>query len=728
MNRFFARTVYLQAALGMASYCVADMNAGLALLGPILCVASWLLVESQTGKPLPRWAVNGAVLMATAWLFGTQMLGGGELISGLGYYILLLQLCKLFEAKISRDWAQLIILSLMQMVCAAILSNQFFFAVLLVIYLPLALITAFLFQLVQGRDDAERAAVRQAPRTSIVWGPWLVTRGGVRQIGCVIFGLSVVAVVGSVFIFSLMPRGRGTGLVRQLSRAGGSSIGYSSRVQLTGNQTLSQNDQTVIRVRFTQDGVDQGKSGKVFRLRGAALDAYDKERSVWVRFQSKTEDRPVLGQRVDLVGARSLGPKLRQEITLLQRFDQSQLFAVFPPVGLEYSGRFKWNSQDQTLRSIGRTTDSTYWVESLTRPDLGQPWASYPKISPVSSRFNFSRYARGPILSGEAGRQLESETRRLLNEAGLARDQSLSETAADHQIARLIETHLQQNYSYTLKLPPIPEDTDPIVAFLFENREGHCQYFASAMCAMVRSVGMRARVVTGFQVTEYNDVAGFYLVRQKNAHAWVEVWGVGGWQTYDPSPPGSIEELHRPDDGLFAAARRWYDFLEYQWVNNVITFDKTQQGGMIERAKALASSLGASLVALLVSQTWINPTLLVGIVGLIGILAMIHRHRRRWAGVLSTEGMSGQKRKQLQRDLWFYAEAVRLLRRAGWRRQEAQTPGAFAVALVDQDPARFGSVGALTDLYYQIRYGGRPLDDARRAEAERLLQDLSTRL
>jgi len=101
--------------------------------------------------------------------------------------------------------------------------------------------------------------------------------------------------------------------------------------------------------------------------------------------------------------------------------------------------------------------------------------------------------------------------------------------------------HLRSGYRYSLsferRLP-----VDPIEEFLFHQKEGHCEYFATALALLARAQGIPTRVVGGYRVSEYNDAGNYHIVRQRNAHTWVEAWVEGrGWVTVDPTPPGPLE-------------------------------------------------------------------------------------------------------------------------------------------------------------------------------------------
>ena len=98
--------------------------------------------------------------------------------------------------------------------------------------------------------------------------------------------------------------------------------------------------------------------------------------------------------------------------------------------------------------------------------------------------------------------------------------------------AAAIERYLRTNFGYTLQLPrTVPHD--PVANFLFDRKQGHCEYFASSMAIMLRTLGIPSRVVNGFRTGEFNDLTSQYLVRASNAHSWVEAYFPGyGWISF----------------------------------------------------------------------------------------------------------------------------------------------------------------------------------------------------
>lgn len=100
-----------------------------------------------------------------------------------------------------------------------------------------------------------------------------------------------------------------------------------------------------------------------------------------------------------------------------------------------------------------------------------------------------------------------------------------------------IQRYLKDNYRYDLNIAPQSQDMDAVSYFLFEEKAGYCEHFASAMAVMSRSVGIPARVVTGYAGGEYNPFTGLWEIRQSDAHAWVEIYfGGQGWVPFDPTP------------------------------------------------------------------------------------------------------------------------------------------------------------------------------------------------
>ena len=104
-----------------------------------------------------------------------------------------------------------------------------------------------------------------------------------------------------------------------------------------------------------------------------------------------------------------------------------------------------------------------------------------------------------------------------------------------------------RSYRYSLELKGRPGSADPLAVFLFESRAGHCEYFATAMAVMLRQTGIPARLVNGFRTGEYNALGDAWVVRQYDAHSWVEAYFKPyGWIEFDPTPAQAQARKIRP--------------------------------------------------------------------------------------------------------------------------------------------------------------------------------------
>jgi hypothetical protein len=108
--------------------------------------------------------------------------------------------------------------------------------------------------------------------------------------------------------------------------------------------------------------------------------------------------------------------------------------------------------------------------------------------------------------------------------------------ATTYDKIRAIEAWLSQHTRYSLDAPLSPRDVDVVDDFLFESRLGWCEQVASSMTVLARSVGIPARLATGFVPGEKDGLSGRFVVRERDAHAWTEIYFPGvGWQGFDPT-------------------------------------------------------------------------------------------------------------------------------------------------------------------------------------------------
>jgi len=185
-----------------------------------------------------------------------------------------------------------------------------------------------------------------------------------------------------------------------------------------------------------------------------------------------------------------------------------------------------------------------------------------------------------------------------------------SETPDDRAFVQRILQHFnQQPFHYSLDSPLLGRHS--VDEFLFETRTGFCEHYASAFAVILRMAGIPTRIVTGYMGGWYNELGGYYLVRQSDAHAWTEIWLPGdGWTRVDPtaavSPArverGSLEALPAPrhlfDYAWLRAARNSVDIVQQRWNDWVIEYGARQQSRLFAPF-GLEQATPAVLVSLL---------------------------------------------------------------------------------------------------------------------------------
>jgi hypothetical protein len=182
---------------------------------------------------------------------------------------------------------------------------------------------------------------------------------------------------------------------------------------------------------------------------------------------------------------------------------------------------------------------------TATEDQLRSAGTAYPEwLDPYR---NFGGFYRSgpetavPPLTGSSYRPRES----LQHIQDLARQVTAGRTSPYDQ-ATAIETYLRSGYTYTLTPTEPPRFTDPLEYFLFTSKEGYCEYFASAMGDMLRSLGIPTRLVNGYGPGTYDSRLGRYVVRESDAHTWVEAYFPSyGWIPFEPTPDGTYFPIPR---------------------------------------------------------------------------------------------------------------------------------------------------------------------------------------
>lgn len=257
-------------------------------------------------------------------------------------------------------------------------------------------------------------------------------------------------------------------------------------------------------------------------------------------------------------------------------------------------------------------------------------------------------------------------------------------------------------FHYTLSPPVLGRDS--VDEFLFDTREGFCEHYASSFTFLMRAAQVPARVVTGYQGGEMNELGDYFMVRQSDAHAWSEVWLEGqGWVRVDPTNAVAPE---RVEQGLFAAldetaslpilARQdspWLRNLAMRWdlVNN--TWNEWILSYGPERQREFLRHLGFQDV----SWSKLLLPMVLSVAMVLGLYLLMH-----------TVGNQQRMRRMLDPLAQGYQRFCRQLGRWGVTRQAHEGPLHFARRAAEQFPTQAREILEISHLYASLRFGGQP--------------------
>src|SRR2546425_3749838 len=264
----------------------------------------------------------------------------------------------------------------------------------------------------------------------------------------------------------------------------------------------------------------------------------------------------------------------------------------------------------------------------------------------------------------------------------LARRVTQDHSANEFDLVMSLTSYLQQNYQYTQELGHVAPGRDPVDWFLFDVKKGYCEQFATAETLMLRSLGVPARLATGYSTGDYNPVLDQSIVRERDAHAWVEVWFPNhGWVPVDPSPGFSaLAATQFPNHWAASGLARLIPHLTIGAPMAVI-------GSL----GALAGIPPAVVIALLVTVLW----------------AWLRTRRRRAPGRRASPGES---------------ELLRLYERVQRRLGRFRAPPETPLEYLRVAPTDWGLLEDLTEAVNEGAYAGRWPEPSRFRELERLLR------
>jgi transglutaminase-like putative cysteine protease len=739
------------AILSLAAFGIADEKPFVLLLGLVVSLISWGMMRVEPARVLPRAVLNLMVGAATLYLVLALLSSGQDtVISSLTDFLALVLMIKMLDRASMRDEAQLMTLSVFVVIGSVLSGAQLALGAVLVLYTPLMIAAVVLWQVAAGHERAAqraRAVGVETPagaRGERIMRPLLTT---------IVLAVGLTLVTG-VVAFVVTPRAMIPGITGQWGRPmPGATTGYHEQIQLGNAGLISQSGTPVGEVRLlSARGEPLGPADQPLYLRGTTLDLYDPRTGLWKRSSTETRQPPGSlrddGSLITLQEPSRLSSRapIFQEVTLRSGRQNQPIFAALMPVSVRFPGGtgdgIKVYRADGTLsRSSASTGQLSYLVES--RADYIDP--SPPPVMTDEPR---------PVQEGETSPEpatvgspftrpgpIRDLALTLLGQAGVSPDPAKREAPENRRAATVFLNHLR-GFEYTLEMVAPEEGQDPLQMFLFTTRRGHCEYFAAGMVALCQSVGLPARIVTGYVSGEYNAIGGHYVVRESDAHAWVEVLlQPGRWETFDPTPPDSLQHVQRGGGGVLGWLRRLYDAIEFSWASNVISFDSQRRAEIINWNPQVGDPTPLYNLRRSVNRatSWLRGLMPEGVLGSVltivlgvcliagaGIMVWVVGRglARRWrAGRGAGQAEYTLVPPELVSRLAFYPRMLEMLARRGRGKPDSVPPMTHAAALAQSDPRMGELVGSVADRYYRIRFGR---DDAAAPDPE--LNELRARL
>lgn len=679
LERRFRVMLLTVVVLAILAYAVSEQDV---LIGAALifgAASGWFVTESGTaGRGLPRWA-SGLILLGVLVGAVFRTVQGVPMVSAFSTFLASIIVLKLWERRELRDYSQVLMLSLFLVIGSVLTASSVWLGLILAVTLPLYVMTVMMYQVYGASVRASKAGGDRSAPGGVAWR-------GVRPglLGVTAFVVVVGACIGTV-VFVLVPRGIGfeqfaAGMRPRLNR----QVGFTDRVDLSQGGLISDSQVTVMEIRLFSETDERELGGPAQRqyFRGLVLDRYESGR--W----SRSENPSASMQRLDVGQFVRLGPSgtgsgvVIQEVRVRETSPRpTPAFAVSRPATV-------WFTQ---LERPGIDVEIDLHTSTLLyQPSPGQV-VTYRVRSVLESALA-SEDGLGVDLSWRGRSSFPSKRIAVLAQDVLARAGIASEAAQrlpeqDLAAARVFESYLRGGFQYTLDPPTAPLGEDPTEWFIFTARRGHCEYFASALAALCRSVGIEARLAAGYLTTEFDGERRVYIVRQSNAHAWVEVrTASGSWQTMDATPPSELERLLGRQQGVMARLGRMLDRIEDTWNTRIASFDQNDQARLFGTRSA-GSTVGARLVSWMRDAMsrdeaaqgegavrWLSWFALAGAGAGVIFVGVRRVRRRKRAG--APWGLQGDA-------ALIYTDLVRAIERRGRQRPEWQPLLAFIDDLPD---------------------------------------------
>ncbi len=705
---FFKTISYLVVLCGFISLWISG-GFGIIVTSLFLTVmiGAWFL-ENSKWQISERLGTILIVLIVPLFYFGwkNRLFGSGSSASDiarmLASMILILAAIKLLQKKSHKDWIFLYLISFFEVLLAAGLSISPLYLASFILYLLVSICAIVLFEIRKTSQIVKNSQFKETKLT---------------RLPLTAISLLVLIIAFAAPLFFILPRVGGAGLGSNSNGLSGIT-GFSDSVRLGAIGRLKQNNEIVMRARLDRAGE---RNFNNLHWRGIALDTFDNKG--W-RKSKTADDKSVIKREADffMFGFSSTKENITVQTVYLEPIDTPVLFALARPVAIQ------GNLQNVFLDAEDAVSFSRNTFDRLSYKVFSD--RSLPDIKALKND--------NGVYLPEAQRYLQ-----LPDEL----DERISQLAAQvignsnnrYDKAKAVEKYLQTQFGYTLEMKASGEQ--PLADFLFNVREGHCEYFASAMAIMLRTQGIATRLVNGFQQGEYNETADVFVIKQKDAHSWVEVYfpKEDAWIPFDPTPFAGQSNGNEANNGIVGSFNKYLEALETFWIQYFVSYDNQEQRSLIRSFKNSFSDYQSKTSAWLtemqhnLSDWWKEvrgdkgfqssaKAVAFGIgyllAAILGIIFLVWLYRKIIKLAIRQKILAWLKHKNETTIVEFYERMQKVLASKGFTRQSHQTPLEFAFALDMPEAVK------ITEKYNRVRFGEKNLSKDEAQEIESWLKNL----
>jgi len=685
-----------------------------------ILISAWFLEDTkwQLSERFGTFLIVAALpLFYLGWKFRVFGFSGTDtIVAGiLARLILSLTAIKLLQKKSDRDWIFLYMMSFFEVLLAAGLSISALYLASFVLYLLLIVSTIIIFEIRKTHKKVNDKSKLKTHQISLNQDEKTIQKP-IRTLPITAIGLIIFIIVLATPIFFLLPRVSGAGFGSNFDTVS-TSTGFSENVNLGSIGRIQQNDQVVMRVR-----IEQNPGLTFIRWRGVALDSFDNKN--WRRTVNSKE---VIGKddrgffRIPPVNGRSV---FAIQTIYLEPLDRPNLFSLPRPVALQ--GNFNDILRDSE-NGLSFNQKSSERISYKVWSDVSLPDTQKLRADNNPYSGEYKRYLELPKIDARIPQLAEEISKKYNNR---------------YDKAKAIEEYLQTQLGYTLDLKVGGDE--PVADFLFNVREGHCEYFATSMAVMLRTQGIATRLVNGFQQGEYNETADIFVVKQRNAHSWVEVYfpSENIWVPFDPTPFAGQNLESNASTGILGQFNNYMEALETFWVEYFVAYDNQGQrslmnsvkNGFVEYQSKTSDWFGEKQEQFtewwkevrgdkgFESSIWAIVYGIGYLCALIfGVILVIWLYRKIAKMEIFARILSWLKRKNDATIVEFYERMQKVLASKGFKREPHQTPLEFAFAVNMPEAVK------ITEKYNGVRFGEKDLTQTEAREIEDWLKNLESK-